>query len=62
MTHKKSNLPEKTCVVCGRPFEVAERFYRRAERDGTLNQVIRNGWAIEDFDDDVIHILGTTRH
>jgi hypothetical protein len=35
----------------GRPFEVAERFYRRAERDGTLNQVIRNGWAIEDFDD-----------
>jgi hypothetical protein len=20
MVHKKPNLPEKTCVVCGRPF------------------------------------------
>lgn len=35
----------------GRPFEVAETFYRRAEKNGTLNQVIRNGWAVEDFDD-----------
>lgn len=35
----------------GRPFQVAERFYRRAEREGTLNQVIRNGWAVEDFED-----------
>ncbi len=35
----------------GRPFEVAERFYRRAENEGKLNQVIRNGWAVEDFGD-----------
>lgn len=35
----------------GRPFEAAEAFYRRAERNGTLNQVVRNGWAVEDFDD-----------
>ncbi len=35
----------------GRPFEVAERFYRRAERNGILGQVIRNGWLVEDFDD-----------
>jgi len=21
MRHKKPNLPEKTCVVCGRPFK-----------------------------------------
>lgn len=21
MPHKKPNLPEKTCVACGRPFE-----------------------------------------
>ena len=35
----------------GRPFEVAEAFYRRAEKNGTLDQVIRNGWAVDDFDD-----------
>jgi hypothetical protein len=35
----------------GRPFEVAEVFYRRAEKDGTLDQVIKNGWSVEDFDD-----------
>ena len=35
----------------GRPFEVAEVFYRRAEKDGILDQVITNGWAVEDFDD-----------
>jgi len=35
----------------GRPFEVAEAFYRRAEQAGTLEQVIRNGWAVDDFDD-----------
>jgi len=35
----------------GRPFEVAEAFYRRAEKNGTLDQIIRNGWAVEDFDD-----------
>jgi len=35
----------------GRPFEVAEAFYRRAENKGTLDQVIRNGWTVEDFDD-----------
>jgi len=35
----------------GRPFEVAERFYRQAEKDGKLDEVIKNGWAVEDFDD-----------
>ncbi len=35
----------------GRPFEVAERFYKQAEKDGKLDQVIKNGWAVEDFDD-----------
>jgi 23S rRNA A1618 N6-methylase RlmF len=35
----------------GRPFEVAEAFFRRAERNGTLDQVIHNGWVIDDFDD-----------
>ncbi len=35
----------------GRPFEVAERFYRQAERDGKLDQIIKNGWSVEDFDD-----------
>jgi len=35
----------------GRPFEVAESFFHRAEQNGTLDQVIRNGWTIEDFDD-----------
>jgi hypothetical protein len=35
----------------GRPFEVAERFYRQAEKDGKLDQVIKNGWSVEDFDD-----------
>jgi hypothetical protein len=34
----------------GRPFEVAERFYRQAEREGRLDEVIHNGWTIEDFD------------
>lgn len=35
----------------GRPFEVAERFYQQAEKDGKLGDVIKNGWAVEDFDD-----------
>lgn len=35
----------------GRPFEVAEQFYRQAEKEGKLDQVIKNGWAIHDFDD-----------
>lgn len=35
----------------GRPFEVAERFYRDAEKRGKLDEVIKNGWAVEDFDD-----------
>jgi hypothetical protein len=35
----------------GRPFEVAERFYRRAEQELKLHQVIRNGWTVEDFED-----------
>ena len=35
----------------GRPFEVAERFMRQAEKDGKLDQVVMNGWAVEDFSD-----------
>ncbi len=35
----------------GRPFEVAERFMRQAETDGKLDQVVKNGWAVEDFSD-----------
>ena len=35
----------------GRPFEVAERFMRQAEKEGKLDQVVRNGWAVEDFND-----------
>lgn len=35
----------------GRPFEVAERFMRQAEKDGRLDQVVKNGWAVEDFSD-----------
>ena len=35
----------------GRPFEVAERFMRQAEKDGKLDQVVKNGWAVEDFGD-----------
>lgn len=35
----------------GRPFEVAERFYQQAEKDGKLDRVIQNGWAVDDFDD-----------
>lgn len=35
----------------GRPFEVAERFLRRAEAGGRLEELIRNGWVVADFDD-----------
>ena len=35
----------------GRPFEVAERFYRQAEKAGKLDQVIKKGWSVEDFND-----------
>jgi hypothetical protein len=35
----------------GRLFEVAERFYRQAEKEGQLDQIIKNGWSVEDFDD-----------
>lgn len=35
----------------GRPFEVAERFYRHAEQEGTLDHVIINGWSVEDLND-----------
>lgn len=35
----------------GRPFEVAERFMRQAEKEGKLDQVVKNGWAVEDFSD-----------
>jgi hypothetical protein len=35
----------------GRPFEVAERRFKQAEKEGKLDEVIKNGWAVEDFDD-----------
>ena len=35
----------------GRPFEVAERFMKQAEKEGKLDQVVKNGWAVEDFSD-----------
>ena len=28
MTDKKSNLPEKTCVVCGRPFSWRKKWQK----------------------------------
>jgi hypothetical protein len=33
----------------GRPFEVAERFFRKAERDGVLDRVVRGGWVVDDL-------------
>ncbi|MBA4019803.1 MAG: hypothetical protein C0483_21770 [Pirellula sp.] len=35
----------------GAAFEAADRFLRRAEREGRLDEVVRNGWAVEDFSD-----------
>ena len=35
----------------GKAFEVAERRFKQAEKDGKLDEVIKNGWAVEDFDD-----------
>ncbi|MFO0820520.1 MAG: hypothetical protein U1A77_21415 [Pirellulales bacterium] len=33
----------------GRPFEVAERVMRQAEKEGKLEQLVKNGWVVEDF-------------
>lgn len=35
----------------GRAFEAAESSFRRAERNGTLDQIIRNGWVVDDSGD-----------
>ncbi len=35
----------------GKPFEVAERFLARAEKEGRLNQLVHQGWVIDDADD-----------
>lgn len=35
----------------GAAFEAADRFLRRAEREGRLEEVLSNGWAVEDFSD-----------
>jgi hypothetical protein len=35
----------------GRAFESATRLYQRAEKDGTLDKLLRNGWAIDDMGD-----------
>ena len=34
----------------GRPFEVAEEFYKQAEKAGRYDEVVKNGWAVEDDD------------
>lgn len=33
----------------GRPFEVAERVMRQAEKEGKLEQFVKNGWAFDDL-------------
>ncbi|MDX2035715.1 MAG: hypothetical protein SFX72_03605 [Isosphaeraceae bacterium] len=35
----------------GRPFEVAERFLERAESEGRIHEMVRNGWIFEDLGD-----------
>ena len=35
----------------GRALEVADRFLQRAERDGLLDKVVHNGWAVDDLGD-----------
>jgi hypothetical protein len=35
----------------GRPLEVSERFLRRAEHDGRLEQILHNGWIVDDLGD-----------
>ena len=35
----------------GRAFESATRLYQRAEKDGTLDKLLRNGWTIDDLGD-----------
>lgn len=35
----------------GRALEVADRFLRRAEREGLFDRVVRNGWAVDDLGD-----------
>jgi hypothetical protein len=35
----------------GKPFEVAERFLAKAEKEGRLDQFVHQGWVIEDAND-----------
>jgi hypothetical protein len=35
----------------GRPFEVAERVMRQAEKEGKLEKFVKNGWVVEDFEE-----------
>lgn len=35
----------------GKPFEVAEAFMRRAEKQGKLETILRNGWLVQDLGD-----------
>lgn len=35
----------------GRVFEVAERFFRRAEKAGQLDKILHNGWMVDDLGD-----------
>ena len=44
-------FPSARGVKSDKAFVAAERYFARAEREGRLDQVIRNGWAIEDAGD-----------
>lgn len=44
-------FPSARGVRSDKAFVAAERYFARAEREGRLDQVIRNGWAIEDAGD-----------
>jgi hypothetical protein len=44
-------FPASRGVSDAAPFRAAERFMARAERDGTLAEVVRNGWLVRDLGD-----------
>ena len=44
-------FPTVTGVTKDNAFVAAERYLKQAKRDGRLDQVVRNGWAIDDAGD-----------
>ena len=44
-------FPTATGVTKDNAFVAAERYLKQAKRDGRLDQVVRNGWAIDDVGD-----------